>query len=217
MDIIKKLKQEEANSVVSVLAMMSYIPSIGRVLEKGGVDKFEKIMLEEIKKIEKISSQDKFDSFHDSVIELIMKRIKTNKGEDMSYGQAQKPINVFFKVYIDWANKPTLKKSNHLRRLLHVPLDSIGMKEIIEKFPEKYKKYVVSSYDRIRDNLRKSMKNNGEDFSESALRRIINPSDFSLKSIIGKDMYYAWQYYFRKIHPEKPVLLDVFWALDRGS
>ena len=217
MDIIKKLKQEEASSVVSVLAMMSYIPSIGRVLEKGGVDKFEKIMLEEIRKLEKISSQDKFDSFHDSVIELIMKRIKTNKGEDMSYGQAQKPINVFFKVYIDWANKQTLKKSNHLRRLLHVPLDSIGMKEIIEKFPERYKKYVVSSYDRIRDNLRKSMTNNGEDFNESALRRVINPSDFSLKGIIRKDMYYAWQYYFRKIHSEKPVLLDVFWASNRSS
>ena len=217
MDIIKKLKQEEASSVVSVLAMMSYIPSIGSVLEKGGVDKFEKIMLEEIRKLEKISSQDKFDSFHDSVIELIMKRIKTNKGEDMSYGQAQKPINVFFKVYIDWANKPTLKKSNHLRRLLHVPLDSIGMKKIIEHFPEKYKKYVVSSYDRIRDNLRKSMTNNGEDFNESALRRVINPSDFSLKGIIRKDMYYAWQYYFRKIHSEKPVLLDVFWASNRSS
>jgi len=213
MDIINELKQNEENAILETFAMMVYIPSIGRVLEKGGIDKFTKIMLKEVKNLEKINSQDEFDNFHDSVINLIMKEIKTKKGEPQSYGQAQKPLNVFLKVYVDWTCRPNLKKSEQLRVFLHVPLDSILMGEIKNKYPNEYEKHVVTTYNSVRDSLRKI--DLYKKFGESGLRILIKPSDFSLNKIIYKKMYYAWQYCLRAIYPEKPVLLDVLWSLKR--
>ena len=31
---------------------------------------------------------------------------ETSRGKSISYGEAQKPVNVFFKVYVDWAKLP---------------------------------------------------------------------------------------------------------------
>lgn len=213
MDIIDNLKREERNAVVEGLAMMTYIPSIGRVLESGGVDKFINIMAEEIRQLENISSLEDFDSFHDSIVKLIKKEIKAKDGETLSYGQAQKPLNVFLKVYVDWASLPSLDKSAQLRRFIHVPLDSVLMKEIKNSFPEEYKRYVENNYDLLRESLKKSWLY--EEVGESGLLILIKPSDFSLKKLIFKEMYYAWQYCLRAIYPEKPILLDVLWSIKR--
>ena len=43
MDVISELKEQENQSIIEGLAMMAYNPSIGRVLEKGGVNKFAKL------------------------------------------------------------------------------------------------------------------------------------------------------------------------------
>jgi len=215
MDIINELKQNEGNAIIETFTMMTYILSIGRVLEKGGVDKFTKIILNEIKNLEKINSQDEFDNFHDSVVNLVVEEIKTKKREPQSYGQAQKALNVFLKVYVDWACRPNLKKSEQLRVLLHVPLDSILMREVKNKYPNEYEKHIVATYDSVRDSLRKT--DFYKKFGESGLRILIKPSDFSLNKIIYKKMYYAWQYCLRAIYPEKPVLLDVLWSLKRKN
>jgi len=213
MDIIDKLKFEERNAVAEGLAMMTYIPSIGRALESGGVDKFIRIMSEEIKQLENIISQEEFDSFHDSIVKLIKKEIKAKDGKTLSHGQAQKPLNVFLKVYVDWASLPSLDKSCQIRKFLHVPLDSILMREIKNNFPDDYKRYVEANYALIRESHRKSRFY--EEFGESGLLILIRPSDFSLSKLIFKEMYYAWQHCLRAIYPEKPVLLDVLWSTRR--
>lgn len=213
MDIIDNLKREERNAVVEGLAMMTYIPSIGRVLESGGVDKFINIMAEEIRQLENISSLEDFDSFHDSIVKLIKKEIKAKDGETLSYGQAQKPLNVLLKVYVDWASLPSSDKSAQLRRFIHVPLDSVLMKEIKNSFPEEYKRYVENNYNLLRKSLKKSRLY--EEVGESGLLILIKPSDFSLNKLIFKEMYYAWQYCLRAIYPEKPILLDVLWSIKR--
>lgn len=46
MDIISELKKREDQSILEGLTMMVYNPSIGKVLEKGGVNKFIKIIVE---------------------------------------------------------------------------------------------------------------------------------------------------------------------------
>ena len=194
---------------------MAYNPSIGRVLEKGGVDKFIKVVVENIYQLEDINSQDEFDAFHEKMIAQIIKDIKTNRSEELSYGQAQKPLNVFLKVFVDWSGRPTSEKANQLRKFLHVPLDSILMSEVRNRFPREYKKYVVGIYDSIREKLRIELKQRGENIKNSDLQRIIDPSNFSLNSIINKGMYYAWQNCFRNIYPEKPILLDVLWSIKR--
>ena len=213
--IISKLRQSEKEAIIDGLAMMSYNPSIGRVLEKGGVDKFRRIMTKETKKLQEISSESEFDDFHHSIVSTIVKGFKTARGSSLSYGQAQKPLNVFLKVYVDWAGQSTSEKAKQLRKFLHVPLDSILMEQIKVHFPDEFKEYVVAAYDSERDKLRRSLVDKQKEVNESDLRRFIDPSNFSLQSIVFYETYYAWQKCARAIYPKKPVLLDVFWSIER--
>lgn len=217
MEILEVLKEKESEAILSGFAMMSYNPSIGRVLEKGGVDKFIKIMTANVGKLEKISNQTDFDAFHDTVVAIIKDSLKTNRNEPISYGQAQKPLNVFLKVFIDWANLPSPESAFKLKSLLHVPLDSILMTSIKDNFPHDYMKHVVTTYDLIRNNLRESFREKGEIVEDSILKKMVNPSNCSLDRLIMKEMYYAWQACLRLIYPAKPVLLDVFWSLNRRN
>lgn len=215
MDTICELKQQENQSILEGLAMMAYNPSIGRVLEKGGVNKFVKLMVENVSQLEGINNQDEFDSFHNKLVDLIKGEVKTNRGENISYGQAQKPLNVFLKVFVDWSSRPTPKKANQLRTFLHVPLDSILMEETKDKFPKEYEEYVVTTYDSILKDFKKVLIEQNKEVNDRELQRFIDPSKFSLGGMIFKEMYYAWQQCLRRIYPERPVLLDVLWSLKR--
>ncbi|MEM1525266.1 MAG: hypothetical protein QW372_07050 [Nitrososphaerales archaeon] len=139
---IQLLEKLEDKAIFCSLAMMSYNPSIGRVLKKGGVDQFIHISWEAICKVQDIQSCDEFDKWHDQFVERIMSTIgTTSRGEKISYGQAQKPINVFLKVYIDWAGLPRPQIAIRLRPYLHVPLDSVVMKYIKQHFRQYYHKF----------------------------------------------------------------------------
>lgn len=180
---VRLLKQLESKTVLCATAMMTYNPSIGRVLKRGGVNQFIIIVWEMIQKTGNIQSRDEFDRWHDEFVGRVKNEIRTtSKGELISYGQAQKPVNVFLKLYIDWANLPNLEIANRLRNHLHVPLDSVVMKYVRSHFPK--------------------------DFQEFKLT--VNPL-----SSIDKEHYYSWQQCFRRICPEKPLLIDVFWAVKR--
>lgn len=119
-----------------------------------------------------------------------MKRIKkTSTGKKISYGHGQKPVNVFLKVYTDWASYPTAQVSIRLRKFLHVPLDYWVMRYTKDERCNDFNKIVEPIYK----------------------KRGIGISDLSLASI-DKDIYLAWQKLFRKICPAKPLLLDVIWG-----
>lgn len=116
------LKKNEQIAIVESLAMMAYNPSIGRVLKAGGVTKFKKIVVRNIKGLKKIKNQRQFDSFLDKFVKEVIKRIKiTSVGNRISYGQGQKAVNVFLKVYVDWASYPDKKTMDRIKRFLHVP------------------------------------------------------------------------------------------------
>lgn len=215
MGIIDEIKQQETQCIVEGLSMMTYNPSIGRVLEQGGVNKFVKIMVDNIRKLDFIEGQEAFDEFHDEMVEVIKSSIKTNRNQALVYGQAQKPLNVFLKVYVDWANKPQLEIANRLRKLLHVPLDSLLMGEVKEKFGPQFESKVVSAYAQIREDIKVAIKQNHNSVTDRDLAKIINPNKLSLGSIQFKQMYYAWQTCLREINPDRPVLLDVLWSMKR--
>ncbi len=107
----------------------------------------------------------------------------------ISYGQAQKAVNVFLKVYVDWAKLPDRKTARRLSGFLHVPLDSVVMHYLRREHRERHKRIVVAVYRAA-----------GE-----------WPSDLRL-TIISRPMYRAWQQFFRDIRPRRPVDLDVIWA-----
>ncbi len=188
-NFIENLLQKEDNSLTSVMAFMSYNPSIGRVLEKNGVKKFQKMILEMVEKLIDINDIEGFDILHKEYVEKIITDIRTSKGSLVSFGQSQKPINVFFKVYLDWARKPNEELRSKILPFLHVPLDSILMKTIKRKDNNWYK-----------DEIKPLKKNMMQEFSLSK---------------IDEEIYYKWQKYFRENYPNKPLIFDVAWALNR--
>jgi len=180
---IRLLKKLEDKAIFCTLAMMAYNPSIGRVFKSSGVDKFIRISWESFYSIQNIRSQEEFDKWHDRLVNEVRRTIgTTSRGKIISYGQAQKPVNVFIKVYVVWAGLPKPEIAMKLRPYLHVPLDRVVMRYVRYHFPQYYQKF----------NLR--------------MLRL---------SEINKELYYSWQKCFREIHPQKPLIIDVFWAVKR--
>jgi len=187
---IKKLKSKEKRSIIEIIALMSYSPSIGRALEKGGVKKFQKMAVRIAGNLNKIKKIEDFDRLHKRWVGKIREKIKTNKNRKSSIGQAQKAINVFLKLLVDWARLPDKRISKRLLPFLHVPLDNILMEEIWENYPY---------------------------FYEREIRPLQKKSNSNL-SLAKIDMaeYLEWQKFFRKKHPKKPLLFDIAWAINRG-
>jgi hypothetical protein len=186
---VAKLLAFEDAIVTEVMAFMSYNPSIGRVLEQGGVAKFQKMMRTAVEKLPSVQSRNEFDALHKECVTDLLSTFKTSRNSQPSYGQGQKPINVFFKVYVDWAGRPDGQTRGRLLSNLHVPLDSIVMKTIKKKYPEWY---------------------------NTTVRPLIKTplQEFSL-SKIDEELYGVWQEFFRAQYPAKPLLFDVVWAMGR--
>ena len=186
---IQDLLREEPAAVTRVMAFMSYNPSIGRVLEKGGVKKFQELMANMVPQLTEVRDRAQFDALHARCVEKIIADFKTSRGSAPTYGQAQKPVNVFFKVYVDWAGRPDQRTQARLVPFLHVPLDSILMKAVKRRhgpwYAKKIKPYLTSSQ-----------------------------QEFSL-SKISREAYLTWQQFFREIYPDKPLIFDIAWALNR--
>lgn len=186
---LRFLLDNEESSIIDVMAFMSYNPSIGRVLEEGGVEKFQRLASKMVDELSDINSLISFDKFHDKFTRRIIYNFETSKGKYVSYGQAQKPINVFLKVYVDWAARPNKKIRRRLLPYLHVPLDSIVMDKVKKEFPSWYDK-AINPY--IKDS-----------------------SQTHSLSKIDKGLYLRWQSFFRLMYPRKPLLFDVLWAIGR--
>jgi hypothetical protein len=189
-DLIAVLLAQEPEAVVRVMAFMSYNPSIGRVLQKGGVGIFQDMAVEKVKRLGNINSAIDFDKFHSNWIEQLTREIKRNNLRQCSFGQAHKAINVFLKLYVDWAKLPDKATASKLLPLLHVPLDSILMKTIAKKFPE---------------------------FFESKIKPLRHYNYTHSLSKIGEEEYKAWQTFFRQSYPDRPILFDIIWALRRRA
>lgn len=187
-DFIKILKEEEKQSIIKVMAFLSYNPAIGRVLKKGGVKIFQIMVMEKVYELKNINTKEEFDTFHKEWTFEIMSKIKTNKNLKCSYGQAQKAINVFLKFFVDWAKLPDENTAKRILPFLHVPLDKILMKNMKAHYLDFYKQEI--------EPLQK------------------NNYNFSLSKIDEKT-YNKWQNFFREKYPEKPLLFDIAWAINR--
>jgi hypothetical protein len=132
----------------------------------------------------------------------------------MSYGNAQKPLNVFLKVYVDWAGKPTAELAERLRPLLHVPLDSVVMKFMKREFPADYESHIGVCRRRKLQLVTERLKAVSKKATRAEARRLLGSA--SAISAVDKPLYHAWQAWFQELWPEKPVELDLIWALERG-
>ena len=185
---IEELRKREKQSIIEVMAFMSYNPSIGRVLEKGGVKVFQEMAVQKVNKLKEINTKRDFDAFHRKWMSEFMNNIKTNKNLECSYGQAQKAINVFLKLFVDWANLPDENTAKKILPFLHVPLDKILMKNIKIEYPDFYQREI------------KPLQKYNYSFSLSK---------------VDYETYSKWQDFFREKYPEKPLLFDITWAINR--
>ena len=188
-EFIEELIKREDESIVSVIAFTTYNPSIGRVLEAGGIKKFQQIAEALVKALPAVTTAHDFDAVHSQTVSRLIRDFRTARGIEVSYGQAQKPINVFLKVYVDWAHRPSREVRDRLLPFLHVPLDSILMKAIKARCSAWY---------------------------SSEIRPKITASQqaFSLSKLDQKT-YQSWQDFFRQQYPQKPLVFDIAWAVNR--
>jgi hypothetical protein len=93
---------------------------------------------------------------------------------------------VFLKLYVDWAKLPDRSTAHRLLPYLHVPLDSILMREISKQYKR--------------------------DISQTI--HPIQRSTFPLTEI-NRQAYQAWQTFFRSKYRKKPLLFDILWATGR--
>lgn len=187
------LKKNEQHAIDETFAMIAYNPSIGRVLKPGGVKDFKKVAIKKIKGLKNIKNQKEFNDFHDRFVRSVMNKIKfTSMRNKISYGQGQKAVNVFLKLYVDWASYPNKTIASRVKKFLHVPLDSWVMWYIKNERCKDFDKIVKPIYKKIK----------------------MNRCNLSLAQI-DKNIYYAWQELCKNICPKKPVLLDVIWARAR--
>jgi hypothetical protein len=208
--LVQLIATMESEAVTRTLAMMAYNPSIGRVLEKGGVDRFADLMVETIPKFYGLPTRERFEKIHAETCDRVCSTFKTSHHEKPSYGQAQKPLNVFLKVYMDWAAQPTRDLAQSLRPFLHVPLDSLLMEFIAREFPDKYKTRIVPVRQGLAEWIAGRM--------ENATAKMVNRAwgkEFSLTGIVTKEIYLTWQGLLRDLYPVKPVALDTIWVVER--
>ena len=187
-EFIEELKKREKRSIIEVMVFMSYNPSIGRVLKKGGVKVFQEMAIQKVDELKGINTKEEFDAFHKEWMSKFIEKIKTNRNLKCSYGQAQKAINVFLKLFVDWANLPDENTAKKILPFLHVPLDSILMKTVSKNYNDFYKQKI------------KPLQTSNQSFSLSK---------------VNEEIYIKWQNFFREKYPEKPLLFDIAWAINR--
>jgi hypothetical protein len=186
------LQGRECESIVKGLASLTFLRSQGRTLEKGSQKKFLDFTWDVlVPMLPAIKTRSEFDEKHRAWVEALRRKLVTQKGQPASYGQGQKSLNVFLKFYVDWASRPDPDTSTRLRPWLHCPLDKVVMKGLAEEFLGDY-----------RSRLR-------------PLHRGSPQQRFSL-SKMTEEAYLAWQDWIRELSPQKPVLVDVSWALERA-
>jgi hypothetical protein len=215
--LLKLLTGREQEAITRTLAMMAYNPAIGRVLEEGSVGRFSDLMMDIVPRFYGEVSRERFETLHAETCARIIESFKTNRGKALSYGQAQKPLNVFFKVFVDWAKQPDRELAEKLVPLLHVPLDSVLMTFIKREFPDEYQKNIGRLREQKRDRLTQRIALRSE-FASNArgLARHVQGREFSLSSI-DKELYIVWQLLLRSLYSAKPVLLDIIWVLERRA
>lgn len=214
-ELIQLIFNKEPEAVTRTMAMMAYNPSIGRVLEAGSVEKFADLEVEMVPKFYGLVTREHFDAIHAQTCDRIIASFKTNKGENLSYGQAQKPWNVFLKMYVDWAKRPDPELAAKLAPLLHVPLDSVVMRFFAQEFREDYEVRIA----RLRRQLIERASQRLPKLVSGATPRLIGQAllgnEFSLG--MNKEIYLAWQEFLRSLSPGKPAVLDTIWFLKRGA
>jgi len=192
-DWLGSLATNEDLAIVRGLGSLAFVRAQGRTLEGRSQDKVLELLWAIRCELESITSREQFDERHHAWIERVVRLLRTNRQSQLAYGQGQKTINVFLKFYVDWASRPTAHSAVRLRPWLHCPLDKVVMEALRTRDTHSWRRRIWEPHyrGRVPHQQRASM------------------------SMINEPAYREWQAWIRELSPEKPVLIDTIWSLDR--
>ena len=174
--------------------------------ERGCIPKFQDVAWQYVGKLAQISSWMGFDDFHRQFVASFRQQIEGKEGGHPSYGEAQEPINLFLKSYVDRFAIPGEAVRLRLRPLLHVPLNSA--------ITEYFKSHFTDDYDRqirlVHGHVIRLMKAQHSQLSGEMTGSLLS----QLESLQERE-YFCWQHWFREIHPPRPVLIANLWFFER--
>ena len=208
--LIQKCLEREKEETKKGVEIGSVILSrLEKRLERQFFPKFQELSFRFALKLKSVSSREEFDLFHRSYIQAFRQEIKTRGGTIVSYGEAQKPVNIFLKEYVEKSKLLDAALTDRLSPLLHVTLDGIIIMYMQSFFREDYNAFIapVSRGCGLIDTFDITQYRN-KDISESLQNQLM---------FINHEIYSAWQSWFRSISPGRPVLLDTVWSIARKT
>jgi len=208
--LIQKCLEREKEETKKRAEIGSVILSrLEKRLERQFFPKFQELSFIFALKLKSVSSCEEFDLFHRSFIQAFRQDIKTRGGTIVSYGEAQKPVNIFLKEYVERSKLLDAALADRLSPMLHVTLDGIIIMYMQSFFREDFNSFIapVSQVCGLIDIYDITQYRN-KDISESLQNQLM---------FINHEVYTAWQSWFRSILPERPVLLDTVWSIARKT
>jgi hypothetical protein len=201
----REKEEEKKNSDIGKVILSR----LEKRLERQFFHKFQDISFRFAIRLKTVNSHEDFDLFHRAFVQAFRQEIKTRSGTVVSYGEAQKPINVFLKEYVEKSKLLDEALSSRLSPLLHVTLDGILILYMQSFFREDYNNFIhpVNKSCGIIDTHDITQYRN-RDISESLQTQLM---------FFNYQVYNAWQMWFRNICPERPVLLDTVWSIARRT
>ena len=200
-------EQQETSREIDTGAMM--LKRLSSRLERDFFPKFQELGWQYSRPLRSIESADEFDTHHHAFVTAFRETIKARNGTVISYGEAQQPINIFLRDYVDNIHLLGTSEANRLRQYLHVTMDGVMIYYLQSFFNEDHMRYIAPHNDAC------GYFDSGhptpfyrQDLSQSQLTQLL---------FIGRETYYAWQNWFRQIYPNRPSLLDAIWSIARQT
>ena len=208
--LLQKCVERETEETKKASEIGSVILSrLEKRLERQFFPKFQELSYRFALKLKSVGSREEFDLFHRSYVQAFRQEIKTRGGTIVSYGEAQKPVNIFLKEYVEKSQLLDTALADRLSPLLHVTLDGVIIMYMQSFFREDYNVFIapVSKICGLIDTFDVTQYRN-KDISESLQNQLM---------FINHEVYTAWQSWFRSISPGRPVLLDTVWSIARKT
>jgi len=206
-NLVQRLMDSEVEVIAKELAMAEIL--LGRMVPrfaKNCMPRFQTLAWQYSQKLVDIDSMDDFDTFHKGFVTKFREQIESVDGGPSSYGEAQKPINLFFKSYVDRFAIPGEVTATKLRPFLHVPLDKVIIGYFKSNFKEDYDQFIAPVHQQINQLIKAEHPELSAKMPDSLLSQL---------KYLQENEYFAWQNWFREIYPDRPVLLDNVWFFER--
>lgn len=200
-------EEEETAQNIDTGAMM--LNRLSKRLERDFFIKFQELGWQFSRRLRSLETVAEFDAHHHEFVTAFRDTIKTRNGTIASYGEAQQPINVFLKDYVENINLLGTSEAARLRGYLHVTMDGVMIYYFQSFFHEDYLRHIAPHHD--------ACGYLDSDRVTPFYRQDLNPSQLIQLLFISRSTYYAWQSWFRQIYPNRPSLLDTTWSVARQT